>query len=599
MWEAAGRARPCWRPELAQPKNPRWFSPPDYGLPTFGDLFTPRQLVALTTFSELVGDAMQLIKRDAVVAGLPDDDRPLGRGGTGARAYAEAVSVYLALAVSTMSDYCNTIDTWNIRNENVRNLFSKQAIQMTWDFAEASPLQGGLALSAVVMKIADSLSRLPTGLVGRSYQGSCGNWSPRSGPPIVATDPPYYANVGYADLSDFFYVWLRRVLKTIFPDVFATLMVPKDEELVANPYRHGGRKGADRFFLDGMTKAMGRLAANSHADYPIVIYYAARQADRARGSGRSKTDWETFLEAVIRSGLRITGTWPVRTEREARSVALGTNALASSIVLACRRRREDAQLATRREFVRMLRAEMPTSLVRLQSGNIAPVDLAQAAIGPGMAIYTRYGRVLNAEGGSVSMGEALSLINQTVDEILTEREGEFDRDTRWALAWFEEYGFGAGPFGVAETLSKAKNTRIGRMEKDGFLKSSGGRVRLLRPTELSADWNPVGTLRITSWQVVHHAIRILESEGESAAASVLRCLGGGADVARGPGIQALFHRGTEEASRGGAPVQQLGRKLGGDQAIGECGGPGGADGAVVNRQFGPEFETAEIPESEG
>ena len=526
----ARQARPHWTPKAHLPAKALGFRVQEYGMTRWRDLFTPRQLVALSTFSELVADAIQLIKRDALAAGLPDDDRPLGDGSTGARAYAEAVSVYLALAVSTMSDYCNTIATWNVRNENVRNMFSKQAIQMTWDFVEASPLRAGLALSAVVKKIADSLARLPAGLAGRSFQESCENWSARSGCSIVATDPPYYANVGYADLSDFFYVWLRRVLKTVFPDVFATLMVPKDEELVANPFRHGGKKGADRFFLDGMTNAMGRLAENGHVDYPIVVYYAARQTDKGRGG--TKTDWETFLEAIIGSGLRITGTWPVRTERETRSVALGTNALASSIVLVCRRRREDSPLATRREFVRMLRDEMPRSLMRLQSGGIAPVDLAQAAIGPGMAIYTRYTSVLNAEGGSVSVGEALGLINQTVDEILTEREGEFDRDTRWALAWFEEYGFETGPFGVAETLSKAKNTRVGRMEEDGFLKSSSGKVRLLRPTELSADWNPVGTSRLTSWQVVHHLIRILESEGESAVAGVLRRLGGVADVAR-------------------------------------------------------------------
>lgn len=384
----ARRAQPQWTPETHLPAKALGFRVQEYGMTMWRDLFTSRQLVALSTFSDLVGEAMQRIRHDAVNGGVSDDKRPLRDGGKGAQAYAEAVSVYLALALSTMSDYCNTITTWNLRNENVTHLFSKQAIQMTWDFVEASPLQGGLAFSAVSTKIADSLARIPVGPMGRSYQESCGNWSPGSRCPIVATDPPYYANVGYADLSDFFYAWLRRLLRPVFPNLFATLKVPKDEELVANPFRHGDKEGADRFFLDGMTTAMSRLAASGHGDYPIVIYYAARQGSRGRASEPAKTDWETFLEAVIRSGMRITGTWPVRTEREARSVALGTNALASSIILVCRRRRADVPLATRREFVRILRQEMPESLTRLQSGSVAPVDLAQAAIGPGMAAYT-------------------------------------------------------------------------------------------------------------------------------------------------------------------------------------------------------------------
>jgi putative DNA methylase len=349
---------------------------------------------------------------------------------------------------------------------------------------------------------------------------------------IICTDPPYYDNIGYADLSDFFYVWLRRSLKPIFPDLFATLAVPKGEELVATPYRHGTKEKAEAFFLDGMRQAMNRLAQQAHPAFPVTIYYAFKQSETDADVGTISTGWETFLHAVIHAGFAITGTWPIRTERATRSVGLGTNALASSIVLVCRKRTADAPTATRREFLATLNVELPLALKHLQRSNIAPVDLAQAAIGPGMAVYTRYTKVLDAAGTPLAVREALALINQTLDRALTEQEGDFDADSRWALAWFEQSGFAEGEYGIAETLSKAKNTSVAGMVEAGILLSKGGKVRLLRPDELSADWEPQTDLRLTTWESVHHLVRVLEAGGENAAAELVAKIGSKAEIAR-------------------------------------------------------------------
>jgi putative DNA methylase len=348
---------------------------------------------------------------------------------------------------------------------------------------------------------------------------------------VVSTDPPYYDNIGYADLSDFFYIWLRQSLKPVFPNLFATLAVPKAEELVATPYRHGSKEKAESFFLDGMKQAMQRLAEQSHPAFPVTVYYAFKQSESETDAGTTSTGWETFLDAVIRAGFAISGTWPMRTERGTRSIGLGTNALASSIVLVCRKRAADAPTATRREFVTALKAELPVALVHLQRGNIAPVDLAQAAIGPGMAVYTRYSKVLDAEGKALTVREALTLINQTLDEALAEQEGDFDADSRWALTWFEQSGFAEGEY-VAEQLSKSKNTSVAGMVEAGILISSRGKVRLLRPNELPADWDPTTDPRLTAWEMVHHLIRVLESAGESAAAALVAKLGSKAETAR-------------------------------------------------------------------
>jgi putative DNA methylase len=349
---------------------------------------------------------------------------------------------------------------------------------------------------------------------------------------LVSTDPPYYDNIGYADLSDFFYVWLRRSLRGVFPDLFATLAVPKAEELVATPYRHGSKEKAETFFLDGMTQAMHRLVDQAHPAFPVTIYYAFKQSETESTEGTSSTGWETFLDAVIRAGFGISGTWPMRTERGARSIGIGTNALASSIVLVCRRREAAAPTATRREFVAALKRELPAALRHLQEGNIAPVDLAQAAIGPGMAVYTRYARVLDAQGVVVPVRGALALINQVLDETLSEQESTFDADSRFAIAWFEQYGFTESDFGVADVLARAKGTSVAGLAEAGILESRRGKVRLFKPSELPADWDPATDARLTDWEVVHHLVRALEAGGEGAAATLYTRVGSRAETAR-------------------------------------------------------------------
>ncbi len=529
----AGSARPTWKPDA--PSRGTWASNAQgrrYGFRTFGDYFTPRQLVALTTFSDLVREAIERVHQDAEAVDVQGDGRPLCDGGSGATAYAEAVGVYLALAVSKTSNVNSSITSWMSDRGAFRETFARQAIPMMWDFAEANSFAGlGGSFDAAIAKGAMAIEALPAQRAAWSRQMDAASQASATSR-VVSTDPPYYDNIGYADLSDYFYVWLRRSVPFVFPDLFSTLAVPKSEELVASPYRHGGKAAAETFFLAGMTRAMQRLAEQAHTGFPITVYYAFKQSERRGASGTTSTGWETFLGALIGSGFSVTGTWPMRTEGAGRILAKGTNALASSIVLVCRRRPADAPLATRREFLTALRSELPRALRLLQTGNVAPVDLAQAAIGPGMAVYTRYAKVLNASGESMPVREALALINQVLDEVLAEQEGEFDADSRWALAWFEQHGFAEGDYGVAETLSKAKNTSVAGMVEAGILTSKGGKVRLLPPKELPGDWDPATDKRLTAWEAVHHLIRVLETGGEQGAAKLARSLGGMAETAR-------------------------------------------------------------------
>ena len=488
--------------------------------------------MALTTFSDLVAEARARVERDAIVAGLPDDSTPLRHGGSGAKAYAEAVGVYLAFAVSKMTNIGSSIASWMSDRGAFRETFARQAIPMTWDFAEANTFADmGGSLAIAIEKGAMVIDAFPSSVASFAVQADAASQTVSDGK-LVSTDPPYYDNIGYADLSDFFYVWLRRSIRSIFPDLFATLAVPKAEELVATPYRHGSKDKAATFFLDGMTQAMHRLAEKAHPACPVTIYYAFKQAESDGADGTASTGWDTFLAAVIEAGFAISGTWPIRTEGSGRMRGQGSNALASSIVLVCRQRPAEAPIATRREFVAALRSELPVALAHLQRGNIAPVDLAQSAIGPGMAIYTRYAKVLDAEGNSLSVREALVLINQTLDETLVQQEGDFDADSRWALAWFEQSGFDEGEYGVAEILSKAKNTSVAGMVEAGILASKAGKVRLLRPEELPPDWDPTTDPRLTAWEMVHHLVRALEAGGESTAAELAAQLGAKAEAAR-------------------------------------------------------------------
>ena len=532
----AREAMPGWKPELTISGSTQYLGVKPYGMERFDQLFTDRQLVALTTFSDLVQEVQQRAKSDALTAGFPDNGKLLRDGGTSASAYAEAVGLYCTFAVSKAADLASTICHWQSNPEHLKiaPTFSRHALSMSWDYAEGNPFSdsSGNFLRQWELLV-EAIALLPSEQqVGTAVQVDAQSQGVSLGK-VISTDPPYYDNVPYADLSDFFYVWLRRTLRPTYPDLFTTLAVPKSQELVAFAYRHEESKtGAEAFFLDGMTRAMGRLADQAHPSFPVTIYYAFKQSETDGDDGTASTGWETFLEAVILAGFAVNGTWPVRTERPGRLRETGSNALASSIVLVCRPRAAAAPTATRREFVTALNAELPAALAHLQRGNVAPVDLAQAAIGPGMAVYTRYAKVLDAEGKPLSVREALALINKTLDEALAEQEGDFDADSRWALAWFEQSGFAEGEFGVADVLARAKVTAVEGLVQAGIVAAGRGKVRLLRPSELSATWDPTTDGRLTAWEVVHQLIRVLEGGGESAAALIVAKLGVRAEIAR-------------------------------------------------------------------
>lgn len=515
----AAQAIPTWKPDLKVTTPCHDVDRlPMYGMPTWGDAFTKRQLVALTTFSDLVVEAIAKCQVDAVKAGLPDDGNGLDSGGLGAQAYAEAVGVYLACATSRWSDISNSICSWNTTNQNVRALFSRQAIPMSWDFAEINPFGPMGEWFSSVVSLNNAIRNLCFENTGIAIQEDAQSQS-LSMRKILSTDPPYYDNIGYADLSDFFYVWLRKSLQHIFPTLYATLAVPKTEELVATPYRHGGKKAAEEFFLNGMGKALQNLAAQIHPAFPVTIYYAFKQAETRTDDNTSSTGWVTFLGAVLRSGFAITGTWPMRTERDARSIGIGTNALASSIVLVCRKRAPNAPTISRREFTRELNTVLPEALLDMTRGGVnspvAPVDLSQAIIGPGMAVFSKYSAVLEADGTPMSVRTALTLINRFL------AEDDFDADTQFCLAWFDQVGWDVGKYGEADVLARAKGTSVGGLAEAGVVESGSGNVRLLRWAQMPADWNPAKDTRLPVWEGLHQLIRALNQQGESEAGKLL------------------------------------------------------------------------------
>lgn len=499
-------------PKQSLPDDPRNFWTVSYGLDTFDRLFTDRQLVALTTFSDLVGEARERVLHDALSTGTAEGER-LEEGGSGAAAYADAVATYLGFVVSRLTDYSSSITTWasNPQMEILRNVFARQALPMSWDFAEGNPFadsSGSLAIMirAVSLAVERTPARGPSAAeqadaATRDYSGV-----------VISTDPPYYDNIGYSDLSDFFYVWLRRSLKGIHPRLLSTVLVPKEEELVANPYRHGGRDGAKDFFEDGFERVFARARRNANPDYPMTVYYAFKQSETT-AAGRGSTGWATILGAMIRSGWTITATWPMRSERGGRMTSVGTNALASSIVLVLRPRPEDAPIIDRRGLMRELRACLPGAVETLRSGGIAPVDLAQAAIGPGMGVFSRYSRVVSPDGSDMSVAEALVQINAVLDEVLTDQDDDLDPDTRWCLSWYETRGFDEGPYGDAETLASARNASIDALRRSGVLNAGGGRVSLIAPPDLPDDYDPRTDDRISHWEVVLHLARALETGG--------------------------------------------------------------------------------------
>lgn len=532
--------KPDEYPDADIASNPRDFKTPNYGLATFSQLFTNRQLTALTTFSELVGEAQKKAEADATAAGLPDDGVGLADGGTGARAYGEAIGVYLANLVDQLANHNSSICSWHAGNTQLRNDFSRQAIPMTWDYAESNPFcNSSGCFDNLFIRMTEAFQGLPSivskpGIV-RQFDAQSDNGMRNI---VVSTDPPYYDNIGYADLSDFFYVWLRQSLRRTYPRLFSTMLVPKHEELVATPYRESrGKDGARDFFEEGMFSTFKQICKYACDDVPVTIYYAFKQSETESTNdveSTASTGWETMLSAIIRAGFSITGTWPMRTEMGSRMIASGTNALASSIVLVCRKRSEDAPMGTRRDFVMALKRELGSALDKLRSSNIAPVDLAQSAIGPGIGVYSRYSQVLEADGSPMTVRAALQLINQEVDAYFSDQDGELDRESRFCVDLYTQKAFDTIKFGEADVLARAKNVSIEGLAAQGLLASVKGDVHLLDRSEVSERVD----FKAPTWLTTQQLTRALEEGGVTACAKIVsQTLGGRAD-----GAKALAYR---------------------------------------------------------
>lgn len=504
---AADVGRPVDVPESELPEQALGFRVQGYGMRKHADLFTNRQLLALTTFSDLVGEARERVKRDARGAGLSASD---------AAEYSKTVSTYLAFAASRLANESSSISTWdsNGTKQHVRATFSRQTLQMTWDFAEGNPFFTSTgSISESVRRVSAVLDVLPAErLPGYVAQADAATRSYDNY--VINTDPPYYDNIGYADLADFFYVWLRRSLGPTYPEVMSTILTPKEPELIATPYRHNGNwEAAERHFERGFVETFTQMRAGHHPDYPLTVYYAFKQSETDAVDGTASTGWETLLSGLIEAGWSVTGTWPVRTERTGRSRDIGSNALASSVVLACRPRQATVGSTDRRGFLRALRSELPDKLRKLQEGNLAPVDLPQSAIGPGIAVFSRYSKVTEPDGSPMRVRTALGLINDVLADVLNEQEGEFDQDTRWAIRWFEQFQWGKGAFGDAETLAKAYNVSVKGLQDAHITKSGDSKVWLVAPADLPELYDPETDARISVWEAAMHLSRLLEGKG--------------------------------------------------------------------------------------
>ena len=517
-------AQPSWRPGGNVPARLTGGTCVPYGYDEWWKLFTSRQLVALNTFSDLVQEARKKAIADAKASGMSDDGIGLAGGGTGASAYGDALAVYLTFGVDRLSNYCSSLNTYASSGGFIVQVFGRQAIPMKWDYAEANPLGNATGcFVSMIDGIYKALLMIPAKLVAFAKQSDAQTQT-ISQDKVISTDPPYYDNIGYADLSDFFYVWMRRGLRNIFPDLFATMAVPKAEELVATPYRHGSKEQAEAFFLDGMTAAMHNLAERSHSAFPVTIYYAFKASD-TDDSGTSNTGWETFLAAVLQAGFVITGTWPMHTERE-QGLKTGDNVLSSSIVLVCRKRDADASEIGRKDFLQELRETMPDALADMMgkegaSSPIAPVDLAQAAIGPGMEIFSKYKAVLNADGSPMTVHEAMIEINRQITEFLNPDGSGFDAATLFCNDWFQQYGWNAGPFGTADTLARAKGTSVAGVKDAGVITAEGGKVQLLNWRDYPEGYEPAKDRNRPAWEACHYLIRELNLHGEEAAGKML------------------------------------------------------------------------------
>jgi putative DNA methylase len=491
-----------------------------YGLTTWGSLFNDRQLNSLLTFSELFSDLRHQVFKDAATSGLSSGQQGLLSGGEGAKAYAEALSIYLAFAVTKLADRGSTICSWDSSRTILRNTFARQGIPMTWDYAEGNPFSSSTgnwsSCCEWIWKAIENFSPNATG--SENQQDAQTAAVPVK--VVISTDPPYYDNIAYSILSDFFYCWLRPSLKDVAPQVFGVLSTPKSEELVAIASRHGGRDGAEQFFIDGMTKAIERMVENSSEGFPATIYYAFKQSE-VQDEGISSTGWATFLQAVIEAGYAVVGTWPLRTEMANRMIASGTNALANSVVLVCRKKEASAEVITRAEFIRALKRELPPAIAELQAANIAPADMPQSAIGPGMGVFSRYKAVLESDDSPMTVKAALQLINRELDEYLGGIQGEFDADTRFAITWFEQNGLKAGDYGTANNIATARGISVESVKHAGIVESAAGKVRILKRDEMDAEWEPDADGHLTVWECCQHLVRLHEKYGIGYEAAVM------------------------------------------------------------------------------
>jgi putative DNA methylase len=514
-------ASPSWRPETPLPRHSQYIGVLGYGFNEFGDLYSKRQLAVLVAFSDAAIAASRLVLEQAKIELSQSDERSLNKGGLGAIAYAEAIKTYLSFLVSQVANHSTTVCGWNSPNQQMRSTFSRQAISMTWDYAEVNPFSTSSGsfhnLHSRMIKGFETLgaSSQPGHLVQLDAQNVVYESNM-----AISTDPPYYDNIPYADLSDLFYEWLRRSLRENYPDVFSTLAVPKMEELVADRMRHNGAENAEAFFLAGMSSVFSAMAGQADEGIPATVYYAFRQSEIEQ-EGVSSTGWATFIQAMLDAGYSLVGTWPMRTEKPGRMRAVGANALANSVVLVCRKRDANSESVTRAEFIRALKRELPPAIAELQAANIAPADMPQSAIGPGMGVFSRYKAVLEADDSPMTVKTALQLINAELDEYLGGIQGEFDADTRFAINWFELFGMGKGDYGVADNLARARGIAVDSVKHAGIVESQAGKVWILKRDELLEDWEPQTDTHLTVWECLQYLVRQHEQTGITYETSLL------------------------------------------------------------------------------
>ncbi|MDG6093733.1 DUF1156 domain-containing protein [Acetobacter sp. AN02] len=512
MEKTAFLEKPKWLPEeLVTTPSHEVDRLPMYGMTTWGDAFTDRQAIALTTFVDVAKELKEKILEDLITGNTIDAIDPEN--------YANAVRVYLACAIDRCADAWSTIATW-ATSGFIRFTFARQAIAMTWDFAECNVFSSSTGnFGGAVDWVVKALSELPAIGTGSVNQADA-RFTVLPSASSLSTDPPYYDNIGYADLSDYFYVWLKKSVGDIFPEIFSTIAVPKSDELVAMPHRHKNRRAAEDYFLNGMSEAFSNIVTQVNSDLPATIYYAFKQSEVSE-EGLTSSGWATFLEAVIFSGLSVVGTWPVRTERAGRTISVGANALATSVVLVCRKKASTAEVITRAEFIRALKRELPPAIAELQAANIAPADMPQSAIGPGMGVFSRYKAVLESDDSPMSVKTALQLINRELDEYLGGIQGEFDPDTRFAITWFEQNGNGKGDYGVADNLARARGISVESIKHAGIVESAAGKVRILTRDELDENWDPERDDHLTVWECLQHLVKSHEKDGISHDTAVL------------------------------------------------------------------------------